>query len=111
MRTLRLVALFASVVLATTALEADEVEYRLTPGIGLVISSEEWERNNAPGDSGEVLVGYVVNYDGTVSEISVVKSDPPGVWDERAIEQVRRSKISHYEPGYREVLIRFRRQQ
>ena len=54
--------LLASVLLGTTSLQADEVEYKLAPGIGLLISSEEWERNHAPGDSGEVLVRFVVRH-------------------------------------------------
>jgi len=60
---------------------------------------------------GIVLVGFLVNYDGSVSLISIVESDPPGVWDAQVIERVRDLRYTDAKPGYREIVFRFSKQQ
>lgn len=50
------------------------------------------------GRTGTVLLGFVVEADGSVSRVRVVEADPPGVFDQHAIRAVRQWT---FRPGQR----------
>lgn len=47
------------------------------------------ESARAAGIEGHVIVGYDVTVDGTVENVRVIESDPPGVFDDAALAAVR----------------------
>jgi protein TonB len=56
-------------------------------------------RARSLGQSGHVTLAFVVDVDGSVQDVSVVESDPPGVFDDAAIEAVRQWE---FQPGQHE---------
>ncbi len=53
-------------------------------------------RARSLGQSGWVTLSFVVDIDGSTQDVYVVESDPPGVFDEAALEAVRHWR---FEPG------------
>lgn len=53
-------------------------------------------RARSLGQSGHVTLSFVVDVDGSVQDVVVVESDPPGVFDPAAVEAVR---AWTFEPG------------
>jgi len=78
------VLLALSVLLAGCVSQPDRPP-EIVSASGLVFPSEAAERQV----EGYVVVAYDVTADGTVSNARVVESNPPGVFDEAALDAVR----------------------
>jgi len=90
---------------------AAEVEYRLTQRINHAISADVWDKHSSTDEDGEVVVAFYVDNLGKVSEITVVTSSPPGVWDSLATEQVENMKFSGAQFGYRQITFGYSKNQ
>jgi outer membrane biosynthesis protein TonB len=53
-------------------------------------------------------VAYTIKTDGTVSDVQVVKAEPPGPWESQALDRVQNLAFSGViVPGYQEVVVTF----
>lgn len=96
------ILLVIAMVLSPMSLAA-EVEYLLTQRIHQTISAEVWDKHSSTDEDGEVVVAFYVDYSGKATEISVVSSNPPGVWDNLAKEHVESLKFRGARTGYRQI--------
>jgi protein TonB len=65
-------------------------------------------RARALGQSGSVTLSFVVDIDGSTADVHVVESIPPGVFDDAAVEAVRRWRFSPGEQDGAPVAVRVR---
>ena len=89
------------------AVVASDDEIGVTPEIRVALPVELPNLGGRDMYEGEVLVGFFVDQFGKVSEVSVLESSQPGVWEDQAIQRVRNLRFHEREPGYREVVVRF----
>lgn len=110
----------AQIVLMTTLMFiggvsiASDVENQSRPETQVVLPVEvpilninKQYETTAKQHEGVVLVGFFVNHDGIVSDISILESSQPGAWDAQVIQRVRNLNPSDAKPGYQEMVFGF----
>ncbi len=65
-------------------------------------------RARSLGQTGKVTVSFVVDVDGSVQDVSVVESAPPGVFDDAALDAVRTWRFEPGRDGGNPVAVRVR---
>lgn len=94
---MRIVGVMALVLLATSCMSQPSRPPQVISAGGLVFPAAAAEQHI----EGHVVVAYDVSVDGTVENAQVLESDPPGLFDEAALNAVRlwrfQSAVAHGE--------------
>ena len=64
------------------------------------------EELSAPEDFCEIVVRLYLNYEGNVSEVYVIESNPPDVCKKEAVEYAKTVRFPDSGPGFQELTVR-----